>query len=596
MPDTLTTVTISGPSDPGDRVQPDAHSRTPNPSPMHTPTRTLSIPIISFMSASYVTFQVRDNSYRLMKVDLLRFNKTIRRMIPRFVFFLFFSFATSLGASKPVYFSASFDAGPPPDAHLNQAMSIVQIEGRGGVLHVVAAPGETAPHMISIPLQVDELRGNSIFLGADVRGQDISNRPNPWNGVKVMLMIERPAGTEYPQAEIPVGSFDWKRFSTTAPIPADATAVTLLLGLEQVSGQAWFDQVRVTQRRRLDQPPAADPSKPIFRGHGLARLRGAMAGTRLTENDIEHFASSWGGNVLRWQLFEAARQDRPLDRYDAWLLTELQYLDRVLGWCRERGVMIVVDLHSPPGGEAFAAGYITARGNIFRKPEAQAKFIEVWQQIARRYRDNDVIWGFDLLNEPDDSMLAEGCLDWQDLAEHAALAIRAIDPDRTLIVEPNGWGSPLAFASFHPLPIANCVYSFHLYAPHQFTHQGIHGNPTGIVYPGVIAGQSWDKAALREHIEPAVAFANRYRIHFFVGEFSAIRIAPEGSAARYLADATGLFEELGYDWTYHAYREWHGWSLEHEGSLQAPRRAGQSTDREQAITRWFKLNQRPAFR
>jgi endoglucanase len=387
--------------------------------------------------------------------------------------------------------------------------------------------------------------------------------------------------------------FDSTRFSTTAPILNDTLAVTLLLELKQVTGQAGFDDLRVTHRASPAPAPGADPSKPIFRGHDLPRLRGAMAGTRLTETDIEHFARSWGGNLLRWQFFEAARKDRPLDQYDAWLDAELEYLDRVLGWCRRHGVLVVVDLHSPPGGEAFSAGYITARGDIFRRPEAQAKFIEVWQRIARRYRGNEVIWGFDLLNEPDDSMLAEGCFDWQRLAERAALAVREIDPTRTLIFEPNGWGSPGAFRTFRPIAVPNCVYSFHLYAPHPFTHQGIQGNPTGLLYPGTIAGKHWDKNALRQYLEPAISFAERHRVHMFVGEFSAIRTAPEASAARYLADATALFEELGYDWTYHAYREWQGWSLEHEGPLQDPRKASEPTDREQVVTHWFKLNQRP---
>jgi endoglucanase len=495
-----------------------------------------------------------------------------------------------------VYFNADFDSGPPAEARLSTGASIAQAPGRGGVLQIEASPVAPQLHAMQVPLPVGRLRGNIVFFSADVRAEQISNRPNSWNGAKLMLVIQTAKGTEYPQASIPTGSFDWTRFSATSPVPADAKSVTLVVGLENVTGSAWFDNVRIVHRKALFDHPAADSAKIIHRGHDLPRLRGAMAGTRLAEADVKHFAGSWGGNLLRWQLFEAARKDRPLDQYDKWLDAELDYFDRVLEWCRKHGVLIALDLHSPPGGQAFEAGYITARGDIFRKPEGQEKFVEVWRRIASRYKGNEVIWGFDLLNEPDDSMLAEGCLDWQDLAEKAALAVRAIDPERTLIVEPNGWGSPSAFASFQPLSVSNCVYSFHLYAPHQFTHQGIQGNPGGIVYPGLIAGKHWDKEALRHHLEPATTFASRFRVHLFVGEFSAIRIAPEGSAERYLSDATELFEELGYDWAYHAYREWHGWSLEHEGTLQNPRTSNQPTERELVITRWMKLNKRPRFK
>ena len=43
-------------------------------------------------------------------------------------------------------------------------------------------------------------------------------------------------------------------------------------------------------------------------------------------------------------------------------------------------------------------------------------------------------------------------------------------------------------------------------------------------------------------------------------EFSAVRWAP--GADLYLKDLISIFEENGWDWTYHAFREWRGWSLE----------------------------------
>ena len=46
----------------------------------------------------------------------------------------------------------------------------------------------------------------------------------------------------------------------------------------------------------------------------------------------------------------------------------------------------------------------------------------------------------------------------------------------------------------------------------------------------------------------------------YAGEFSAVSWA-EG-ADRYLADLISLFEEYGWDWSYHAFREWPGWDVE----------------------------------
>lgn len=489
----------------------------------------------------------------------------------------------------PAFFE-SFDA-PKPGL---PASLLTQEAGHGGVLHIAVPAGTPDPgRIVSLPLPLEKLRGQRVVFGADVKAAGVSARPNSWNGIKVMLVIETPSGKNYPQPDIPIGNIEWRRFTANATVSEDATAVTLVLGLEQVTGEAWFDNVSVTPRKSVVPVPAADPAKPVFRGHNLPRLRGAMAGTGLTEEDVRHFAAEWNGNLLRLQIFEAARQDRALADYDPWLETQLRHIDQVLAWCEKYGVLVVVDLHSPPGGQAFAAGYVTARGRIFTQPEAQAKFVEVWRKMARRYLGRPNIWGFDLVNEPDDSMLAENCLDWNDLAEQAARAVREIDPSRTLIIEPNGWGGPQGLAEFRPLGLSNIVYSFHFYQPMQFTHQGIHGNPAGISYPGTIAKAPWDRAALERAMQPAIDFAARYRVHLYVGEFSAIRTAPDGSAARYLADAIDIFEKHGFDWSYHAYREWPGWSLEHEGPLDKPVLAKAPTDREQVVTGWFKKNEHP---
>jgi hypothetical protein len=503
-------------------------------------------------------------------------------------------FGWTMPLSAQVVFERTFDQ---PGPQVTPSARVVDDPERGSVLEVTVAADTPQPHTVSFPIDLGAVRGRTVAFGAEVRAESVSKPPQPWNGVKVMLIVRSPARTDYLQPEIPTGAFGWRRLSSIATIPADATEVYLVLGLEQVTGTVRFDDVRVRLRpQRTAAVPPAPATQPIFRGHDLPRLRGAMVGQQLTESDIEHFARVWGGNVIRWQFFEAATKDRPLDQYDAWLEGQLAAFDRAVEHCRKHGVKLVLDLHSPPGGQAFSAGYITARGDIFRSPLAQAKFLDVWRRIAARYKGNEVIWGFDLLNEPDDSMVSEEAMDWQDLAHAAALAVREVDPDRTLIVEPNRWGSPAAFAAFQPLPLPRIVYSFHFYDPHPFTHQGIHNNPAGITYPGEIAGKVWNKAALEEAMQPAIDFARKYRVHLYVGEFSAIRTAPPGTAAAYLADVTSLFEKHGFDWSYHAYREWQGWSLEHEGPLDRPRPADSPTDRAEVITALLRLNQRPSFR
>ena len=82
-------------------------------------------------------------------------------------------------------------------------------------------------------------------------------------------------------------------------------------------------------------------------------------------------------------------------------------------------------------------------------------------------------------------------------------------------------------------------------------------------YPGVIDGVYWDKEQLRVSMKEVIEFQKKHGVPIFVGEFSVINWAKGGD--RYLADMIELFEEYGWDWAYHAFREWDAWSIEHEG-------------------------------
>lgn len=471
--------------------------------------------------------------------------------------------------------------------------TLIEADGRTALRVVSDDPHTSALRTFDVPVAM--LRGKWVYLTADVKSSDLTARPQPWNGIKVMLKIDTPAGEQWPQiGPFPDGAFDWKNVSTRILIPREATRLTLHLGLELVAGGAWFDDVRITPASdTAADVPAAPPDQPIFRGHALPALRGAMVHPEMTREDLRVFAEEWGGNLIRWQLLYIPHNNPPHDygAYDRWLDRALTKLDDVIRWSSELGVKVVVDLHSPPGGHVARAGAVaTAGGEFWSTPAAQAHFVEVWRRITARYRDErDVIWGFDLLNEPDDRTVTPAAEDWQALAARAGRAIREVDPERTLIVEPTMSGSAEGFAVFQPLDLTNVVYSFHLYSPFNYTHQGVDAPVAPLAYPGVIDGQAWDRAALEESMAPAIAFAQKHRVHLYVGEFSALRWAPGGD--RYLADAIAIFEKHGWDWSYHAYREWHGWNLELGPDRDDLTPNSAPGARLQAVLRWMRKNQ-----
>jgi endoglucanase len=112
-------------------------------------------------------------------------------------------------------------------------------------------------------------------------------------------------------------------------------------------------------------------------------------------------------------------------------------------------------------------------------------------------------------------------------------------------------------------------------------------------YPGVIEGKHWDKAALEAALRPVIDFQRNHRAHIYMGEFSAIRWAPDSSACRHLRDVIEIFEEHGWDWSYHAFREWDGWSVEHSDDRSQRAPLLQPSDRQRLLQGWFARNQKP---
>lgn len=464
----------------------------------------------------------------------------------------------------------------------------------GGKAICFEQPAEKGPgtpfSRYTIP--VEPLRGCVLNLSGWVRFEDVSKPPNSWNGVKYMAPSEGPGGNQYPQAKIGQGTHDWQRVVYAVRLPADATKWQLHLGLESVTGKVWFDDLQVVVRKLPLGEAQPVTTGPAYRGHDLPRLRGAMVSPNITPESLATFGDEWHANVVRWQLtfWQPKGAEFDLDAYDRWLERSLAQLDAALPECRKHGMYVVLDLHSTPHGGPDSGQ------SLFNSKACQDRFIQNWRKMAERYRDSDVIWGYDLANEPIESAVDVELMDWQALAEAAGKAIREVDTRHAIIVEPADGGNPYGMTNFRPIDVPNVVYSAHMYLPHAFTHQGVKGEwSKEYTYPGEIGGQQWDKARLEAALKPVIDFQKTFNVHIYIGEFSAIRWAPDNSAYRYLRDSIEIFEEHGWDWSYHAFREWTGWSVEHSNDRDDPKPTAEPNDRQNLLRSWLAKNQKPAW-
>ncbi len=466
-------------------------------------------------------------------------------------------------------------------------------QGTTSLCITVPADQAQGGHMIRMPLDLTRYRGYRLLFECLAKADNVTKPSAPYLGAKFMLHYQSVSAGPFWQNQNDVfGTFDWRKLSFGAAIASDATDGEIDLGLQDSSGTVWFDALKITV---LKAPPPKRPAPPanpgpVFKGHDLPRLRGVMSPNVFRDEDMRVLGLEWKANVIRWQLtrnWGRPGTDRDLTEYDRWLDGRLDELDQALAACRKYGIKVVVDLHSPPGGR-----YENSDLAIFNEPIYQDHFVALWEKIARRYKGNPVIWGYDLVNEPVQNLPSPaGVADYLGAQVRAAKAIRAIDPERPIFIEAGEWDSAAAYRELEPVDVPRVIYQVHMYVPGEFTHQGVFSKTVGVAYPGKIGNTLWDKEQLRKVLQPVREFQLAYNVHIYVGEFSAIRWAP--GAANYLRDCIDLFEEYGWDWTYHAYREWDGWSVEH-GSDQANHQpTTEPTDRKQLLLGWFARNEKP---
>ena len=414
-------------------------------------------------------------------------------------------------------------------------------------------------------LNLTPYAGNCIRLTVHARGTGVAKAQQNNHGRKFMVRLEDASGTVTWPDVAQKRTGDWSEdLVCHCDLGAGVTSAVLYIGLQGATGRVEFDLStlraedvgvlvpRVNQSYKVSYPYAV-------RNRGM--MRGVMLPIELEKICEDDFATleQWGTTLVRYQMSKHWADSGAWERnedFDGYMDFALGILEtNVLPWAEKHGQKVVVDMHATPG-----ARNDRNENRMFYEDRYAAHFVEVWRRIAERFSGDGRIYGYDLVNEPLQTQPAPHSFLHVQLA--AARAIREADPDATVIVAANGFGSPDGFATLSPLAMDNVIYQPHCYAPMNYTHQGIRDRRDAgtMCYPDPEKG--WDKEFIRRQLSPVRDFQLRHNAKIFVGEFSAISWAP--GADQYIRDCIDIFEEYGWDWTYHAFREWDGWSVEKE--------------------------------
>ena len=459
-------------------------------------------------------------------------------------------------------------------------------DGKGNAVRFVRQKDGNSK--ITLPLDPKKISGLISFEGY-IRGSDLSGKAD-YLGPKFMLTVKDGKKYYYPEPVKGFGSYGWKRVRTFFQIPENCSSLSLTIGIQGGRGMFEVAQIEIRRAREgSDEEAVRDavradtsdmPRGPVVPGM-RTQFRGVMSGDDLSPEAFAELGS-WKVNLIRYQMRPGAKLRKTLtteEAYLRWIDSEIARIDKeILPLARRYNIKLALDLHY--GGRKLTQ----LLSNELTSDSTNLELLEkTWRKLAAHYRGNEMIYGYDLLNEPKPEDPTKN--PWPEMAQRLVEVIREVDPDTPIIVE---WFLTLPF----PVSGKNLIYSFHFYSPGEYTHNQVSSvhSATNWRYPGVINGLWWDKEQMREKFRPYIEFQKKHGVRMFIGEFSVVAWAPGG--AQYLQDCVDLFEEYGWDWTYHAFREWSGWSVEHAGKSRKDNRRVGDTDRKQVLLKAFEKNQK----
>jgi endoglucanase len=139
-------------------------------------------------------------------------------------------------------------------------------------------------------------------------------------------------------------------------------------------------------------------------------------------------------------------------------------MDKLIGWCREEHLYVILDMHCAPGGQTgdnIDDGY--GYPFLFDNPGSQTQTIAIWRQIADHYKNEPTVMGYDLLNEPIATYFDSAYFNprLEPLYKRIVKAIREVDPNHLVFLGGAQWDSN--FSDFGPPFDSKSVYTFHKY-------------------------------------------------------------------------------------------------------------------------------------
>lgn len=324
----------------------------------------------------------------------------------------------------------------------------------------------------------------------------------------------------------------------------------------------------VAPKRLGNDTPAHQALAKIKRGMNLGNCWDAPPpytwGVRFTTEDIDRIAAEGFDHIrvpVAWS--HHLREGPDGVGIDPAIFTDLE---PVLRRALDKNLHVLLDWHH--------------YDDLTTDPTAHgARFVAVWEILARHFKSWPPGLLLELLNEPRDALTTEAA---NPLYAETIAAIRRIDPQRIIVVSPGKWGDIRELDKLR-LPDGDdrIAVTVHCYEPFHFTHQGAGWvelkQLRGLVYPGppptpfAVPDSFKDNTGVRSFIQgyntlptalnpcspkpvrELLDLARDWSAHFgrpvHLGEFGSHDTGDLASRTRYSKDVATLAETRGIPWT-----------------------------------------------
>ncbi|MBI3479034.1 MAG: cellulase family glycosylhydrolase [Nitrosomonadales bacterium] len=248
----------------------------------------------------------------------------------------------------------------------------------------------------------------------------------------------------------------------------------------------------------------------------------------------------------------------------------LANLNALLGMVKKANMFAVITFRTGPGRneeDIVPQAGLTPLNSVWSNTTAQNAWVAMWQYAANLYKNEPVVVGYDLMNEPHPNaqavtpvptstpsqfypQYANAPYDWNPLAKKISDAIRQVDTTTPILIGGMDWSGAAWLNSLTSNGDSKTVYMVHQYEPQaSYTHQPTTSTNTY----GTTASScgltpcSYTRNDLLTQFHFISSFKTARNTPAGVNEFGVMRYQP--GAAQYLTDEMDIMESIGVNYS-----------------------------------------------